>query len=344
MKIEKFKGKNSFEIGQEFGKIYKKEGYSVDWIKIDKKIFAKQMQIYKKHFPSFLEEIKGIANSGNYDLDKLTYSFIAEHVSWEALKNKHLRHACSIFGYKEGKNLFVGRNYDWIPVTENIFRCEEVINKQKYSYIAISDMHIIKHYTKPKYQLYFPIDAINEKGLFIGLTASINEDWSFGLPSMHIIKLIAEDCKNVKEAINIFKQVPLNCAKNFFIADSSGNMAVIEHFSGLDFKVLKPKDNILIKTNHYNDPKFAKKDMVLKHRPTITTFLRYYEALMGINTFKDKFKQEDIIKILNNKDSYLLQNSPNVRSIWTLSLNMTKKKYLLYYDLFGKKKSIKLKI
>ncbi len=344
MKMETFKAKDSFELGEQLGKIYKKNGFAVDWVTVKKDIYDRQLTIYKKHFPSFLEELRGLATVGGYDQEKLNYAFIANSVAWLMSKPRYAASACSVFGFKKDKDLFVGRNYDWLPATEKVFKVYKTLNKKTYSYLTISDMNIYKERTTLADQAYLPIDCINENGLFIGLTASINNDWAFGLSSMHIIKLIAESCKNVEEAVKIFKKVPLNCAKNFFVADSEGNMAVIEHFSGLNVKVLHPQDDLLIKTNHYNDPEFSKKDKVLVYKPAITTYLRYYEILREVNMRRKTFAQTDIAKILNKKGSYLLQNSKTARSIWTLSLNMTKRQYTLYYDLFGRKKSLKLKI
>lgn len=344
MKQETLRGKNSLEIGKQLGKIYKKNGFSVDWVNIKRDVYIQQLKIYRKHFPDFLEELEGVAITGGYDQDKLNYSFIGNSVAWLMSKPRYVRTACSVFGFKKDRNVFVGRNYDWLPATEKAFKIYKTYNDRAYRYLTVSDMNIYKERTAIKDQVYLPIDCINEKGLFIGLTASINNDWAFGLSSMHIIKLIAENCKNVQEAVKVFNKVPLNCAKNFFIADAKGNMAIIEHFSGLNMKVITPKEDILIKTNHYIDPEFATRDKVLAYRPATNTFLRYYEILREVNLRKKTFSQKSITEILNKKGSYLMQNSPTARSIWTLSLNMTKKQYVLHYDLFNKRKSLKLKI
>ncbi|MCU0660160.1 MAG: C45 family peptidase [Candidatus Pacebacteria bacterium] len=339
-----FKGKDSFAIGTQFGKIYKKNGFSVDWITINKTIYSQQLKIYKKYFPSFLDELRGIAIAGGYDLDMLQYSFIGNSVEWMMSTNRYTATACSVFGLKKGTDLFVGRNYDWLPETEKVFCVYKTYNPKNYAHISVSDMNIYKKRIALTDQSYLPVDALNEHGLYIGLTASINNDWAYGLSSMHMIKLVAETCKNVAEAVRLFKKVPLNCAKNFFIADAQGNMVVVEHFSGLNLKIVKPKDDLLIQTNHYNDPEFSKQDKILLYRPTNTTFLRYYEILREVNLRKKTFKQKHILEILNKEGSLLLQNTPTARSIWTLSFNMTKKQYVLHYDLFGKKKSLRLKI
>ena len=156
-------------------------------------------------------------------------------------------------------------------------------------------------------------------------------------------KIIAETCETVKEAIKVFEKVPLCCPKNFFIADKNGDMAIVEHTSK-KFKVLYPKDDILIQTNHYVDNELAKEDTVLKRVPIHNTFIRYYETLQKINLYKDKFKQDSAIKILGKPGSYTCQNFPGIKTVWTLALDMTNKKYRIYWDIFGKRETKELEI
>ena len=115
--------------------------------------------------------------------------------------------ACTIFGYKVKNNLFVGRNYDWLPETDKIFEVYKVVNLQRNSYIAITDMGIGSPATaKPKYFYYNADDAINDKGLFIGLTFAYADEWSYGVSCIHMTKIIAETCETVEEAIKFLKK------------------------------------------------------------------------------------------------------------------------------------------
>jgi predicted choloylglycine hydrolase len=196
---------------------------------------------------------------------------------------------------------------------------------------------------KPKYLFYDADDAINDKGLFIGLTFAYADQWSYGISCTHVTKLIAEICETIKDAIGVFEKVSLCCPKNFFIADKNGDMAIVEHTSK-KFKVLYPEDNILIQTNHYVDEELAKEDTVLKRVPDHNTFIRYYETLQKINFERAKFKQESVNKVLGRPGSYTCQNFPGIKTIWTLSLDMTSKKYKIYWDISGKRKTKELKI
>ncbi|KKS18855.1 MAG: putative choloylglycine hydrolase [Parcubacteria group bacterium GW2011_GWC1_41_7] len=342
MKISEFKG-SFFEIGKQQGAIYKKNGMSFNTVKIDPVLYKNQHAVYKKHYPQLLDEFKGMAQGGNFDEEKLIYYFITGEIFY--FKNEfRLDKACTIFGYKKGNNVYVGRNYDWLPETENIFEVYKAMNPEVNSFIAVTDMGISNPATaKPKYFFYNTDDAINSKGLFIGLTFAYLDQWSYGISCIHMTKLIAENCETVKEALEVFKKTPLCCPKNFFIADKNGDMVVVEH-AAKKFKILYPKENILIQTNHYVDEELAKKDIVFKQVPFHNTCIRYYETLQKIQFEKRTFSRESISKILNRKGSYTCQNFPGIKTIWTLALDMTSKKYKIYWDLSRSKKSKELSI
>lgn len=342
MNIKTFKG-NFFEIGQQQGRIYKTNRMNFDKVKIDPVLYKNQLHVYEEHYPELLEEFRGMAKGGNFDEEKLIYNFTTSEILY--YRNRFgLDKACTIFGYKEKDKLFVGRNYDWLPETDKIFEVYKVVNPERNSFVAVTDMGIGSPTTaKPRYFFYNADDAINDKGLFIGLTFAYADEWSYGVSCIHMTKIIAETCETVKEAIKVFEKVPLCCPKNFFIADKNGDMAIVEHTSK-KFKVIYPKDNILIQTNHYVDNELANEDTVLKRVPFHNTFIRYYETLQKINFERDKFKLDSAIKILGKPGSYTCQNFPGIKTIWTLALDMTNKKYKIYWDTSGKRKTEELEI
>ena len=342
MNVKIFKG-NFFEVGQQQGEIYKANGMNFDKVKIDPVLYKNQLEAYKKHYPELLEEFRGMASGGNFDEEKLIYDFITSEIYYYR-KQFGLDKACTIFGYKTKDNLFIGRNYDWLPETEKIFEVYKVLNPKKNSFVAVTDMGIGSPATaKPEYFFYNADDAINNKGLFIGLTFANADQWSYGISCIHMTKIIAEACETVKDAIKVFEKIPLCCPKNFFIADKNGDMAIVEHTSK-KFKVIYPENNILIQTNHYVDSELAKEDVVLKRVPQHNTFIRYYETLQKINQQKNKFNLNSAIKILGKPGSYTCQNFPGIKTIWTLALEMTNRKYKIYWDISEEKKEAELEI
>jgi isopenicillin-N N-acyltransferase-like protein len=343
MKTKIFKG-NFFEIGEQQGRLYKANGMKLlDNIQVDSTLYQNQLRIYEKHYPEFLEELSGIAEAGNYDKNKLIYSAITSEISLYR-NTVGLLKQCTIFGYKDDKSLYIGRNYDWFPASNGIFDIYKVINPERNSFIAVTDLGIMSPETATsEYYKYIAADTINDKGLFIGLTFAYAAQWAYGISNPFMAKLIAETCETVEEALNVFEKVPLCCPKNFLIADKNGNMAVVEHIAK-KFKVLYPKDNILIQTNHYVDAELAEEDIGLKQNPTNTneSVIRYNETLRKVNLEKGKFNLSSIIKILGRPRVY--QDNPNAKTIWTLALDMSNKKYKIYWNVSKNRKVKNLEI
>lgn len=333
--MKTFKG-SFYEIGRQQGEIYRQNGLNLTSIKVNQKIVAEQLKIYKKHYPQLLEEIEGIADGGHFDKEKLLHIYLALEIMGFK-KGLETPLSCTIFGVKNSHGTYVGRNLDWLPVTEKVMEFYKREAHGCYKLLAFSDMFIgSSSDVENKFLLYDAIDVINEKGLFVGITYAYGNTCSYGLSWNELTRIIGERCGTLDEALDIFKHIPLSVPKNFFIADKKGNMAVVEHNSDR-YKVIYPKDNILIQTNHYLDPELAKIDRVLVEKPTHNTYLRYYETLQKVNQFnKEKFQLSDVIKILGNPNLYVCQNH-DIRTIWTLALDMEKQQCNLYTDVVGKK-------
>jgi len=341
MNIKTFKG-NFFEIGKQQGLIMKNNGMKLDKVMVNEKIIGEQLKIYQKYYPERIEELQGISEGGGFNKEKVFQIYLAgELMQFSKGIRKPL--ACTIFGIKNKNGVFVGRNLDWLPVTEKIMEVYKQEAIGKFKLLAVSDMFIgSEEDVQGKFLFYDAIDVINEKGLFIGITFAYGDNCSYGFSWKEITKYIGENCATLKEALAVFKNFPVGIPKNFFIADKNGEMAVVEH-NVSEYKVLYPKDDVLIHTNHYLDPDLAKKDRVLVELPYHNTFIRYYEALQKINFVKDNFDLSNVIKILGDPRYYLCQNH-EIRTIWTLALDMTNKKYNIYWDILGKRKTKELEI
>ena len=274
-----------------------------------------------------------MADGGGYNPEELAFRFICGEILWytDTLK---IDRGCTIFGIKNGNGVFVGRNYDWEPAGARSIANHTVLNNEKNSFTAFTVDGIGSNSVE---------DAINDKGLYIGITFADNHRWSYGLSSLHICKLIAETCATVDEALAVFNKVPLCCPKNYFIADKNGDMAVVEHTSER-FKVLYPKNDILIQTNHYVHPELADEDMALTDMPFTDTYLRYYEALRELNLQKENLSYPGIIRLLTKPESYIFENRPVVQTIWSLALDMKNSRYRLYWNLVNKRRTRLLEI
>lgn len=240
--------------------------------------------------------------------------------------------ACTIFAIHEGDKVFVGRNYDWDPSARDYFQCYDLKIGGTYRYFAFSDEGTYpRHFGRRTWKLYAE-DAINQHGLYIGLTASKLREkyWGYGFSSYHMIRYIAEHCRTTAEALRVFRQIPLAVPKNFLIADRSGDLAVIEH-AARSYRVLRPQRHgtarYLVHTNHCLDPDYAKIDPVLATNPTADTFLRYAEADFLIRTQLPGYQFTDLWRALRSSH-YVYSDD----TIWSLALELSEPRLTYYRD------------
>ncbi|MDK2980970.1 MAG: hypothetical protein PWQ55_1317 [Chloroflexota bacterium] len=337
MQIKTFEG-SFYEIGQQIGAIYQTIGVQDQRMPVNPELLRNQLAMYEQHYPEFLEEIRGVAAGGRFDPQLAIQSAVTGELFF--FQNMMgMGRACTIFGLKQGGQLLAGRNYDWLPLPKDLFEVYRVNNSARHAFFAATDYGIVDPaMSAPQYRSYLPEDVINDQGLFVGITFSFVDQWAYGI----LVKLLAETCATLDEALALFERVPACCPKNYFIADRFGNMAVVEH-GVKKFKVVYPQDGILIQTNHLLDPDLAQEDTVLQKMPFHNTYIRYYETLQRIQLQRENFNMDSIGWVLNAPGTYTLQDFPDIRTIWTLALDMTGRKYQVYWDLFGEKQSMELK-
>ena len=325
MKSAVFRG-NHYEIGRQAGATLLKNPEQLLDVPFDEKLYRAQLDVYREYYPEILEELRGMAEGGGFDEKELVFLFICGEIIFFTDRMK-IPVGCTIYGIRNRNGAFVGRNYDWSPEAENQVAWLTWLNPEKNLYTGFTDLGPGSNTAE---------DTINEKGLYIGLTFANNHRWSYGISNIHICRLVAETCATVDEALTVFEKVPLCCPKNYFVADRSGDMAVVEHTSER-FKVLYPKNDILIQTNHYIDPELAQEDMMLADVPVSDTYLRYYETLRKLNMQKDKFKYSSVIKLLTEPNTHVFEDLPGVRTLWSLALDMKNSHYKVYWNLIGRR-------
>ena len=332
---------NHEEIGRQIGEYYKKKGTRPKKVVIDHKLLREQTKIYEKYFPKRLIQLEAIAKAAGFNQEEYIYGNICTFIDWH--KNwAEPKKGCTIFGVENPAGVYVGRNYDWVPGDEREFEVIRCKNSDANDYIGITDMDFFSVADLKSHHLFFDIDdAINEHGLYIGLTFAYCDSYANGLSPVDIIQLIAETCKTVSEAVQLFNQVPLGVPKNFFIADKQGNLAVVEHAAKVH-KVVRPQNNILIQTNHYLDSELVNLDSVQEHSPNNSTFKRYAHALEQLTTNKDRIHQIGVHKILDTPDRGVYEHSKRFKTIWSLALDIRHRSYRLYWLIDGESKEIDL--
>lgn len=303
---------------------------------LNRRTLNKQLKIYQKFWPELITESKAVARHLNMPEDEILYDEIAATIDQQKYHVQNSREivpeACTVFAIYENGKTFVGRNYDWDPSARDYFQSYDLKIGKTYRYFAFSDEGTYpRHYGRRTWKLYIE-DAINEHGLYIGLTASKLREkyWHYGFSSYHMIRYIAEHCKTTQEALAIFRKIPVAVPKNFLIADRLGNIVVIEH-AAKNYKILRPKSfaqaKYIIHTNHCLDPEYAKIDPVLKISPQTDTFLRYTEADYMIRKELPNYDFTDLWRVL--RQSHYIYNE---KTIWSLALELSEPRLTYYHD------------
>lgn len=263
----------------------------------------KQLKIYQKFWPELIEESKAVAKIVNLPEDEILYDEIAGTIdnqrSHVVAAHDAVSEACTIFAIHENGKTFVGRNYDWDPSARDYFQVYQINLIGKNRYFAFSD-----------------------EGTY-----------------PHIIRYIAETCKTTKEALGVFRKIPVAVPKNFLIADRTGDIAVVEH-AAKDYKVIRPKSilgaDYLVHTNHCLDPGYTKVDPVLRTNPSANTFLRYAEADWMVRKELPNYQFTDLWRVL--RSSHYVYNE---NTIWSLALELSEPRYNFYRDTAQGQKQIK---
>ncbi|MGB5745794.1 MAG: linear amide C-N hydrolase [Desulfobacterales bacterium] len=226
--------------------------------------------------------------------------------------------ACTAFQIKRSGDIFVGKNYDWI-IGDDLL----IVNKRGVSKKAVatfldkkrSSDRLVSWVSKYGSVTHNPLGrefgmgGINETGLVIeGLsfpdTKTHKHDARPSISALQFVQYLLDNCNSVKEVIDSEKSLrirpTIKPGGHLFIADKSGNCAVIEYINGK--RVYYADDSmpykVLTNSGYQKSVNFVKKnkkpwrDRAKSFERFITTekMLRDYEADLKISTLDYSFR------------------------------------------------------
>ncbi len=287
----------------------------------------KQLKIYQKYYPEIICEVEMIADDLRVERDLLLYEELGAAVDQQRRKANVHQHGCTIFAVRENGQTFVGRNYDWLPAARGFFEGYELAIAGVNRYFAFSDEGVWRRHTGKNTRKPYFEDAVNEHGLYIGLTYAHLDKWDYGIKPSHMIRYVVEKCQTTRQALAAFRRIPNSIPKNYLIADASGDIAVVEH-AAREYAVVRPgQSGVIVKTNHALAPTLQKYDKVLRDNPAATSFVRQAEARYLIAEQMPNFQFTDIWRILR-KSHYVY----NAETIWSLALELSSGRFNIYSD------------
>lgn len=124
---------------------------------------------------------------------------------------------CSCFAAVTEDEIFLGRNSDFLTSLEKLnLNVIYKLDGGAFSFIGNTTAFVEME------------DGINEFGLAAGLTSVHPSSQSPGMNAGMILRYFLEKCRTVPEAVQALRHLPIASAQTFTLADSLGNIAVIE--------------------------------------------------------------------------------------------------------------------
>ena len=194
---------------------------------------------------------------------------------------------CTIFRtVDKNGNVLVGRNFDSEREGGRIWF---ISSNDKYNGMAITE----------QLGLNMPYEGINDKGLFVGISAVPKTQLPFSLfrpirKSLEMVKLILAQAKTVDEALHLFSKYTVvfgvlfgNPVVHYMVVDREGNSAIVEYVDN-KMVVIKDVSHSQIMTNHF----ISKPEIGSDNK---TSFERYNAVRDGVGK---THTAEDVLNLL----------------------------------------------
>lgn len=234
----------SYEIGCQQGRIFKDtptllHHQNIEGLTPFTKEEANEANKLLAHWcPGIQDELTGFANETGLEKSDLTFyamSCLRPRCSQIALDGNRM---------SDGMPL-LARNYDFNPSAEDFTLVRTSIDG-KYAHLGTSTMTFGRDEGINQYGLSV---AMSSCGLPIGALKYMQPPTSNGLIFWVVIRSLLENCRNLDEAINMIKEMPIAYNLNMIIMDADGNAALVEALN--DKKIILPIENgMLYATNH----------------------------------------------------------------------------------------------
>ena len=165
---------------------------------------------YARHFPAALEELAGLAAGQGCPREDLETALFTTYALPPAC-------GCSCLAVSNGNGVFFGRNSDFLTALES----HNTHAAYQFSGGAIPFAGNTTSFVQME-------DAVNARGLAIGLTSVYTPRPRPGLNAGMALRLLAETCATVAEALDRLRELPLASCQTLTLADAAGDIAVAE--------------------------------------------------------------------------------------------------------------------
>ncbi|MEO0770330.1 MAG: C45 family peptidase, partial [Cyanobacteria bacterium J06649_4] len=224
---------------------------------------------------------------------------------------------CSCFAVVTEQGVLFGRNHDYFKQFEQFSESSLIAPTGFNRFVGQGDTFIGRE------------DGVNDKGLAVGYTFVDGVASQPGINFQLVIRGLLEKCSSVQAAIAWLKSLPLSTYQNFLLADSSGDLAVVE--SGperLDVRFPEEGAPFIVATNNFQQPEMRglQKNEDRNWYQSETRHKAITEALLNHEKGKEKgpVSLETCQSILSGKYGFVCQysNKEEFDTLWSVVANL----------------------
>ncbi|WP_267643916.1 C45 family autoproteolytic acyltransferase/hydolase [Haloarchaeobius amylolyticus] len=293
------------EMGRQYGQMLEKAGFTPPSASPAQRQFVNNsLPIIEEAFPAVIDELRSIAEIGEWDFDSIAAIPIA----------LGLDAGCSVVAFAgdvNGGSPLFGRNYDFSTEFADFATLYRTRPSEGLSHVGCSDHWTGRH------------DGINEVGLAVGHSFVPHRGLRPGLMFTLATRAVLETCKTVFEGVQFLEGVPHSRNTNFLLADRTGSIAVVEA-SPEEVTSWYP-ETVGVATNHFQSSCMA------RHQPEDDGHTESQSRLAAIHNRIDavlpQFSLDELQEMLSDPDTGVCVCSDtggltDIETIWSWTVEL----------------------
>lgn len=255
-------------------------GLNPDLVSILAKKFLPELE---RDAPQILEEIQGIADGAGVSLETV----LVINARSELAFPDQLSAECTVIGLS-GRRTTSGRvlmaqNWDWIPAVKHTTVFFRIHPQGLPRILMLAEAGQVGKL------------GFNETGLGLMLNLLIGKGVRWGIPT-HVLLRQVMSAATIEQATAMMRGAKCAASSHMLLGEAAGNIIGLE-VSPAGVAEIRPKDGIVLHTNHFCDALLSKQDLALDIVPDTTVRLSRATALFER---REKWDAESIREVLSD--------------------------------------------
>jgi isopenicillin-N N-acyltransferase-like protein len=236
--------------------------------------------------PQVLEEMHGIAEGAGVSLETV----LVINARSELAFPDQLCAECTVIGLSGNRTIsgrvLMAQNWDWIPAVKHTTVLFRIESKGTPRTIMMAEAGQVGKL------------GFNEAGLGLMLNLLVGKGVRRGVPT-HVLLRQVLSAANIEQAAAIIRGAKCACSSHMLLGEAAGNIVGLE-VSPAGVAEIKPRDGIVLHTNHFCDAALAEHDLGLDIIPDSTVRLSRVNSLCAC---RGKWDAETIRQVLSDHAS-----------------------------------------